>query len=99
MMFDDKVYGSFVYPDTVYSDNFVTYIVECKNPKADVVLSHCPRLSNEGFLEEISKYFIRKPSSLSPRQLLNVALRHIHSETKMYEWTDTTFGYSPVMVF
>ena len=101
-MFERRVYGTFIYPDTVFSDGTVAALQDHARAGKKAVLANCPRLANEGFLKELSANMQMRPghpSPLSSRDLVAMALRHIHSETRRYEWDTNFFADSPVVCY
>ena len=99
IMFERRVYGVFIYPDTVFSDGTVATLQGHARAGKKAVLASCPRLANEGFLAELEAGGRMRPGhppSLSSRDLVAMALRHIHSETRRYEWDRPYFAELPV---
>ena len=98
-----RAYGTFIYPDTVFADGVVGESQRLAKQGKKVVLAHCPRLANEGFLEELAARGCIRPGTpliLAARELIAMALPHMHSETRRYEW-DAPYFYaeSPVLVW
>lgn len=93
-MHEDGAYGTFIYPDTIFSDGVVAKLQSLAKQGKKVVVAHCPRFANEGFLELLrAKGLIQPgcPLPLSGRELLVMALPHMHSETRRYEWEASYF--------
>ncbi len=102
IMFERQVYGVFIYPDTVFSDGTVAALQDHAHAGKKAVLANCPRLANEGFVDELKaggRMRPGHPTSLSSRDLVAMALRHIHSETRRYEWDTVYFADSPVTCY
>lgn len=88
-MYQDRVYGSFVYPDTIYSDGSISQAVAFARAGKKVVVAACPRFANEDFLSELDARGLIKegvPAKLPPRLLVEVAMQHMHSETLRHNW-------------
>jgi hypothetical protein len=97
------VYGTFIYPDTIFGDGVVAESRRLAKQGKKVVLAHCPRFANEGLLKELATRGLIRPGSpitLTARELIAMALPHMHSETRRYEWEAPYFyAESPVLVW
>jgi hypothetical protein len=102
-MHELRAYGTFIYPDTVFADGVLTECQRLAKEGKKVVLAHCPRFANEGLLRELAERGLIKPGTpitLAPRELIALALPHMHSESRRYEWEAPYFyAESPVMVW
>lgn len=102
-MHRDGVYGSFVYPDTVFANGVVEEAQSLAKRGKKVVLANCPRFANEGFLSALAARGIRRtgqPIILNPDELISLAMPHMHSETRRYEWEAPHFySRSPVAIW
>jgi len=102
-MHEDCAYGTFIYPDTIFSDGVVAQLQRLAGQGKKVVVAHCPRFANEGFLEQLqSKNLIQVgcPLSLQGQELLRLAMPHMHSETRRYEWEAPYFhGEMPALIW
>jgi len=97
------VYGTFVYPDTVFADGVVAEAQGLAKAGKRVVLANCPRFANEGFLSSLTARGTQRtgqPMALKPEELISLAMPHMHSETRRYEW-DAPYFYSrsPVVIW
>ncbi|MCA9471204.1 MAG: hypothetical protein MRJ96_11730 [Nitrospirales bacterium] len=102
-MHEDRAYGTFIYPDTIFSDGVVVHLQRLAGEGKKVVVAHCPRFANEGFLEQLkSKRLLEtgSPLSLKGQELLRLAMPHMHSETRRYEWEASYFhGEMPALIW
>jgi hypothetical protein len=102
-MYERQTHGVYVYPDTVFSDGVLRMAQMRAAEGWPLVLVHCPRLSNEGFLAALGELGLCAPGlpiALDGRQLLAVALPNMHSEVQRFEWSkDTFFADAPSAVF
>ena len=97
------VYGTFVYPDTVFADGVMEEAQSLAKAGKKVVLANCPRFANEGFLSVLTARGTQRtgqPMALKPEELISLAIPHMHSETRRYEW-DAPYFYarSPVVIW
>lgn len=104
LMFDRRVFGSFVYPDTIYADGAIGEIGRLAAAKWAVVLALCPRFATTELLAEIDSLrgddgVAGTPLTLSPRRAVDLALGHMHAETQGNEWTAPCFGPKATMAF
>lgn len=93
-MFADRARGVFIYPDTIFADGGIAEIRARANQGKTVVLAHCPRLANEGFLKAVAaaeRVVPGVPIAIAPRPLMSLALSHMHSETRRGEWDAVWF--------
>jgi hypothetical protein len=102
-MHRERVWGVFVYPDTVFADGVVAEAQRLGRLGKKCVLAHCPRFANEGFLDELrarGEVEPGKPLCLSGRELIRLAMPHLHSEMIRYDW-DSRYFYaeSPPLIF
>jgi len=97
------VYGAFVYPDTVFADGVVAEAQRLAKAGKKVVLANCPRFANEGFLSALTTRGVQRtgqPMVLKPEALIALAIPHMHSETRRYEWEAPYFySRSPVVIW
>lgn len=88
-MFRRKVWGTYVYPDTVFADGVLSRLEELGLQGKKIVLAHCPRFANQGFLHALRTGGVINPGvplSLPGRRLMTMAMPHMHSETRSYQW-------------
>lgn len=100
--FDDRAYGVFVTPDLILSDGSVAAMERFAEAGKKVVLAVAIRYQHEPVLAELEQGGYLKPGqplAIGPRDLMHVALRHLHSETLRYEYEAPWFGASPVSVY
>jgi hypothetical protein len=102
-MYEQRACGTFIYPDTVFADGVVAEFQRLAKEGKKVVLAHCPRFANEGLLEALAARGLIRPGmpiALSAKELIAMALPHMHSETRRYEWEAPYFyAESPVFVW
>ena len=102
-MHEDHAYGTFIYPDTIFSNGVVARIQSLAEQGKKVVVAHCPRFANEGFLEQLQSkglLHVGCPLSLQGQELLRLAMPHMHSETRRYEWEAPYFhGEMPALIW
>ncbi|MDR4493608.1 MAG: hypothetical protein AB7P17_12765 [Nitrospirales bacterium] len=89
VMYRRKVWGTYVYPDTVFADGVLSRLQELGLQGKKIVLAHCPRFANQGFLHALRTAGLIQsglPLSLSGGRLMTMAMPHMHSETRSYQW-------------
>jgi len=99
-MFADQALGIFIYPDTVFADGALAAVKEHANSGRKVVLAFCPRFANEGFIEALRVQDRTDPDvplNLSARELVDMAIQNMHSETRTYNFEAPYFSLRPVM--
>lgn len=98
-----RVYGTFVYPDTIFADGVMAEAQWLAKYGKKVVLAHCPRFANEGLLRVLIEKGLAKPGqplALSARELIRLAIPHMHSEMLHYEWKAPYFhALSPALIW
>lgn len=100
--FADQAYGIFVTPDLVLSDGSILSLERLAERGKKVVLSVAIRFAQESLLEEMKCEGYFRPGSpmvLPPRELMRMALRHLHSETLRYEFDAPYFAQMPISVY
>jgi hypothetical protein len=78
-------YCIFLSPDALVSDGTLQRLFELVVGGRRVIAGFGPRVDEEPFLAELHKlrhYRDGEPLSLAPRQLVEVTMRHLHSDTK-----------------
>lgn len=93
-MHDRRVWGTYIYPDTVVADGVVSRLQELAVQGKKVVLAHCPRFANQHFLRSLRETGLIKPGvplALPGRRLMTMAMPHMHSETRRYQWESAYF--------
>jgi len=91
--------GWFFCPDIIYSDGTVAALQLHARDGIDVVFAIGMRFEQEGVLEELEQAHLvlpGRPLRISPRDLVAFALEHLHSESKLYEWTVNHYWRTPV---
>lgn len=106
MMFRDKVYGCMITPDLVLSDGSLATIERLAQEGIRLVIATSLRVVEEEFLPGLRDGgFAPKdallsetgaPLTISSRQLVDLNLRTMHSETRAWEWDAPYFSYFPV---
>jgi hypothetical protein len=76
-MFADRAQGVFVYPDMIASTGFLAAIERFWQQKFAAVMFMNVRFANEGLFADIKPGV---PLVISPRELVRLTLRHMHSE-------------------
>jgi hypothetical protein len=102
MCFEHKAVGVYVTPDLVVSDGTVTTLQRRVREGKDVVLVAAVRFSHEGCIPELTQRGFLQPGSpmaVTGRELMGIALRHLHSETQCYEWSADYFTDYPIACF
>ena len=94
--FRDRAYGSVVFPDTLYSTGAVAALLRYARAGHRLVLCAALRQIEESVLAELDSTGIlplgSKPSltgqalSIPPRQMADLAVRHLHPEVAIYDW-------------
>jgi hypothetical protein len=101
-VFEAKALGVFVTPDLVLSDGTVRRLQELAREGKDVVLCAALRFAQEGCLPAFATAgFLRpgEPLVMTGRQMMEIGLRHLHSETVRYEWGADYFADVPVAAY
>lgn len=89
VMYRERVWGTYIYPDTVFADGVMTKLQDLGRQGKKIVLAHCPRFANQQFLKILrtaGHISPGHPLALSGRTLMMMARPHMHSETRCYEW-------------
>lgn len=100
--FADRAYGIFVTPDLVLSDGSVAAMERLAEKGKKVMLSVAIRFAQETLLEEMQRLNYWKPGNplvLPARDLMRMALKHLHTETLRYEFDTSYFAESPISVY
>lgn len=100
--FDDQAYGVYVTPDLVLSDGSLAAMERLAEEGRKVVLSVAIRFQQEPLLEEMAQQGYFKPGQplvLPARDLMRMALRHLHTETLRYEFDAPYFTDYPISVY
>lgn len=100
--FDDGAYGVFTTPDLVLSDGSVAAMERLAEAGKKVVLSVAIRFAQETLLDEMEREGYLKsgqPLVLPSRDLMRMALQHLHTETLRYEFDAPCFADQPISVY
>lgn len=100
--FADRGYGVFVTPDLVLSDGSIAAMERLAEAGKKVVLSVAIRFCQETLLEEMKQQGYFKPGQplvLPVRDLMRMALQHLHTETLRYEFDAPYFADMPFSVY
>lgn len=100
--FEDRAYGVFVTPDVVISDGSVAAMERLAEAGKKVVLVVAIRYQHEPILAELESRGYAKPGqpiAIRSRDLMRIALRHLHTETRRYEFDSPWFAASPISVY
>ena len=100
--FEDRAYGVFVTPDLILSDGSVAAMERLARSGKKVVLAVAIRYQHEPILARLEGAgYLRpgQPLSIGSRDLMRLALPHLHSETLQYEYDAPWFAASPVSVY
>lgn len=99
VLFANKAIGVFVTPDLVLSDGAVVALQQRVSEGKKVVLCPAIRFEYQGCMRDFNQLGVMqpgKPMILPPRQLMTVALRNLHSETKTWLWDEPYYAHNPV---
>lgn len=102
LAFADLAYGVFVTPDLVLSDGSVAAMERLAEAGKKVVLSVAIRFAQETLLAEMEREGYLKPGQplvLPARDLMRMALQHLHTETLRYEFDAPYFAEQPISVY
>ncbi len=100
--FEDRAVGVFVTPDLILSDGSVAAMKRLLEVGKKVVLAVAIRYQHEPILTELERAGYLKPGqplAIGSRDLMRIALRYLHSETRRYEFDAPWFEASPVSVY
>ena len=100
--FEDRAYGVFVTPDLILSDGSVEAMERLAQAGKKVVLAVAIRYQHEPILAELERMgYLRsgQPLAIDSRNLMRIALRHLHSETRRYEYEAPWFTAYPISVY
>lgn len=100
--FRNKAYGVFLTPDLVLSDGSVVALQALGRQGKKVVLCLAVRFEEHGCVGELTDGGYLKPGAplaIAPRDLVGIALRHLHTETLQYEWDTPYLVQSPISPF
>lgn len=93
-----NAFGIFLCPDTLLSDGTVRRLQERAAAGAKVVLIAALRHQQESFLADLyasTAYAPNKPLVLSPRELMELSLRHLHLQVIRRDFDSDEFAIVP----
>lgn len=88
----------FLTPDMIVADGSISNLCKISSKGYKVILSAAVRFNEEGLLSSLSKSGLWKQCEkleILPRQLMELALNHLHQETLEYEWNSPLFSSRP----
>jgi hypothetical protein len=100
--FDDKAMGVYLTPDLVLTDGSVAALDLLSRDGAKVVMCAAVRFAWETCIPEMRRRFDMKAGkalTLPPRELCEVALNSLHSETMRYNWEKSYFVNMPIVCY
>jgi hypothetical protein len=93
-----KAFGIFLCPDTLLSDGAMHHLQDRAAAGAKVVLIAALRHEQENFLTDLyasPKYVTDKPLVFSPRELMELSLRHLHPQVIRRDFDSDEFAIIP----
>jgi hypothetical protein len=100
--FEDRAYGVFLTPDLMLSDGSVAALQRLASAGKQVVLVVAIRFGYEKLQPALQMAGYMKqgqPMTVTPRELMRLALPSLHSETLRYEFDKPYFASSPISVY
>lgn len=100
--FQDRAYGVFLSPDLMLSNGSIRSMERLVANGKKVVLAVAIRFRHETMLAELEQLGYFRPGcalAVGSRNLMRVALRHLHSETLRYEFDAPWFAEYPISVY
>jgi hypothetical protein len=100
--FDDKVYGSYLWPDVILSDGTVRRMIELANQGYNAVMVTAPRFNLGHVLHKLStarQMIPSKPIFLSPRELTRLSADGLHSEFLRFNWDSPHYCHWPISFY
>ncbi|CAA7612113.1 hypothetical protein [Magnetospirillum sp. UT-4] len=100
--FADGALGVFLTPDIILSDGSLARIEHYARQGVKVLFSVAIRFSQDPIEQElVSRGRMRpdQPMAIGARELMEIGLANLHSETKRYEFGSPAFAHSPISVF
>lgn len=97
--FNHKAYGMYVTPDVIISDGSVKLLQTFAEQGWKVVLVAAFRFQYETIVRVLEAEGYLQPNralSISPRELMRIALPNLHSETRRYEFEAPYYADQPV---
>jgi hypothetical protein len=94
--FRNKGYGCYLCPDTMLSDGTVVRLQERARKGAKAVMVAALRHEQVGMLRALESVIsCGKPICLAPRDLMRLALAHLHPQVLRHDWTSDNFSTQP----
>ncbi|HLW47012.1 MAG TPA: hypothetical protein VKW09_04515 [bacterium] len=97
--FRDRAYGMYLTPDAMFADGSIAALERLVETGKKVVFAIAVRFQYEGAIPELQHrgYLVPgQPLVIGPRDLMRVVLRHLHSETRRYDFDAPWFAESPI---
>lgn len=87
-------------PDFVLSDGSLSYLLGAAEAGKEAVMIAVPRVVRETFFDDLGGRGLFKPGEplpLSSRELVAIALDHLHEDDQRYNWDHEYFSVNPVV--
>ena len=100
--FEAQALGVWLTPDLMLTNGTVARLLELSREQKAVVLCNAFRFSEEGCLPELEALGALepgKPLGVTGRELTGIGLRHLHTETRQWEWEAPLFSQQPIVPY
>ena len=87
----------FIPPDTVWGNGSFRRLLEIAQSGKRLVMLGSARLEKESFLSSLQRYM--KPPGISKRDLVRLAMNHLHNETESLVWNSGVSNIWPSILF
>jgi len=87
-------------PDFALSDGALNYLLRTAEAGTEAVMIAVPRVVKETFFDDLIQRGLLKPKeplALAPRELVTIALEHLHEDDQRYNWEHEYFSLNPVV--
>ena len=94
--------GVWLTPDLMLTNGSVTRLLQLSQAGSAVVLCNAFRFSEEGCLPELEArgaLVPGEPLGVTGRELTGIGLRHLHTETRQWEWEAPLFSQQPIVPY
>ncbi len=101
-VFEARAYGAYISPDCIFSDGYCLELMRHVRAGKRLVLQGMVRFEKEGVEHELRELGILNegnPTTIPPRQLMEIGLRHLHPYTKTTNWDAPCFSDFPVYCY
>lgn len=101
-MFEERAHGVFIYPDMIAATNFIGKLDELARRGFKAVLYMNVRFANEGILDELrttGQAQCGQPLSIAAPELVQLTIRHMHSEMARSEFVKQYRDYGTASFF